>query len=97
MSDHWEVEGQKHDQSKTLDTDDLSADSHTYALLWTADTIAYHLDNVEVGRFPSLGLHNPMYMIISMGMDGDWNKSAGYSAQPDAHAKMVVQFVKSYQ
>jgi hypothetical protein len=45
----------------------------------------------------NLGLHSPMYMIISMGMDGDWNKRDGYSAQPDAHATMVVQFVKSYQ
>jgi hypothetical protein len=97
ISDHWKVEGQKHDQSATLDTVDLSADFHTYGLLWTADTIAYYLDNVEVARFPNLGLHSPMYMIISMGMDGDWNKTDGYIARQDARAKMLVQFVKTYQ
>jgi Glycosyl hydrolases family 16 len=97
MSDHWKVDGQKHDQSKTLDTVDLSNDFHTYGLFWMPDTITYYLDNVEVGRFPNLGLHSPMYLIISMGMDGDWNKTDGYRARPDAHAKMVVQFVKSYR
>lgn len=93
MSDHGKVDGQKHDQSKTLDT----VDFHTYGLPWMADTIAYYLDNVEAGRLPNLGLHSPMYMIISMDMAGDWNKTDSYSAQPDAHVKMVVQFVKSHQ
>jgi beta-glucanase (GH16 family) len=97
MSDHWKVDAQKHDQRKTLDTVELCADFHTYGLLWMADTIAYYLDNVEVGRFQNLGPHSPMHTIISMGMDGDWNKTDGYSTQPDAHAKMVGQFVKSYQ
>jgi hypothetical protein len=93
MSDYRRVGGQRHDQSETLDTVDLSADVPNYGLFWMADTIAHYLDNVEIGRVPNLG--SPMYMIISMGKDGDWNKADGYRAQPDAHANMVVQFVKT--
>ena len=76
-SDHRRVDRQKRDQSKTLDKVDLSADFATYGLLWMADTIAHYPDSVEIGRFPNLGLHSPMYLIGSMDMDGDWNKTGG--------------------
>ena len=76
-SDHRRVDRQKRDQSKTLDKVDLSADFATYGLLWMADTIAHYPDSVEIGRFPNVGLHSPMYLIVSMDMDGDWNKTGG--------------------
>jgi hypothetical protein len=81
---------------KVLETVDLSADFHTYGALWTKDTIVFYFDGVEQARFPNVALHKPMYMIISMGMDGAWNKQQGFVAKPDARAQMMVQYVKAY-
>ena len=82
---------------KSLDTMDLSADFHTYGALWTANEIVFYFDGVEQARFPNVAIRKPMFMIISMGTDGDWNKQQGFFTPPDAHAQMMVQYVKAYQ
>jgi len=98
MSHKWGgPETGKKNQGFTLDTIDLSRDFHTYGLLWTAETIAYYLDDVQVAKFSNPGLHYPMYMIISSGMDGSWNEQEHFMAAHDAHSAMQVKWVKAYQ
>jgi hypothetical protein len=97
LGHQWKgADGKKHSERMSLDTTDLSTGFHTYGVLWTADAIVYYRDNVEVGRFANPGLHRPMYLIVSMGMDGDWNKQEGFVAAPDAHARMDIQSVRAY-
>ena len=87
---------QWHSLGIKYNTDDLSQDFHTYAVLWTPDAVVSYLDDKEVGRLENFGLHRPLYFIINMAMDGDWNKKDGFVAAPDAHTKLMVQYIKAY-
>ena len=103
MSVHWYLPGQKtqvpppNGHGKKLDTVDLSADFHTYGMRWTAEKVTYYLDDKAVAEFPNEALRRPMYILLDLAMDGDWNKKLGYIAKPDAHAQIEIQFVKAYQ
>jgi hypothetical protein len=90
------VEGQKHSQGKLLTTPDLSTAFHTYGVLWTASTIAYYRDDIEVAHYPNQGLNQRMYILLNIAMDGDWNKQQGFVAAPDARASMDVEYVRAY-
>lgn len=97
LGHQWgEAAGLKHSQRLTLDTLDLSQAFHTYGVLWTPDVIAYYRDGSEIGRFKNPGIKRPMYLIVSIGMDGDWNKREGFVAAPNAHATMQVSSVRAY-
>jgi beta-glucanase (GH16 family) len=90
------VEGQKHSQGKLLTTPDLSTAFHTYGVLWTATTIAYYRDDIELAHYPNQGLNQRMYILLNIAMDGDWNKQQGFVAAPDARASMDVEYVRAY-
>jgi hypothetical protein len=65
----------------------------TYGVLWTRPEIVWYVDDVEVFRTPNPGIHDPMYMIVSMGAGG-WN---GNAIAPDfTSAQMIVDHVKAF-
>jgi hypothetical protein len=66
---------------------------HDYGVLWTADKIVWYVDDSEVFSAPNPGIHDPMYVIVSMG-NGGWNGNALPLAFTNAH--MVVDFVRIF-
>ena len=87
----------KNSERGEINSEDLSADFHTYGVLWTEASIVYYRDDVEVGRFQNRGLHDPMYMILSIGMDGSWNEQLKLQSPPDAAGDMLIDFVHVYR
>lgn len=84
LGHNWGVikDGRKRSAGETLNGPDLSADFHTYGVLWTAQSIVYYRDATEVAHFSNPGLREPMYLILSMGTDGDWNNNKASSQNP---------------
>ncbi|MGY4472355.1 hypothetical protein ACVWWK_008064 [Bradyrhizobium sp. LB9.1b] len=76
---------------------DLSSDFHTYGVLWTETSVVYYRDDLEVGRFKNRGLSDPMYVVLSIGMDGTWNEQLKISSSPDAAGDMLVDFIRVYR
>jgi beta-glucanase (GH16 family) len=76
---------------------DLSKDFHVYGVLWTPDVIVYYRDDTEIARLANQGLHLPLYLIISIGTDGDWNRKKGFFAPPDASGDLLVDYIRAYQ
>lgn len=67
---------------------------HAYGVLWTKTEIAWYVDDIEIFRAPNPGIHDPMYLIVSMGAGG-WNNN-----QLDANfsvATMTVDYVRAYR
>ena len=103
MSVHWYLPGQQtqvpppNGQGTKMDTVDLSADFHTYGVRWTDKKVTYYFDDKAVAEYANEALHRPMYILLNLAMDGDWNKKLGYVAKPDARAQIEIQFIRAYQ
>jgi len=76
---------------------DLSDDFHVYGALWTEREIVYYRDDLEVGRFTNKDLHEPMYIILSIGMDGSWNTQLDLHSSPSGSGDMLIDFVRAYR
>ena len=76
--------------------DDLSRDFHLFGVLWSKNSIVYYRDDIEIARFDNKGLFDPMYMIVNVAMDGDWNAKEGFRATPDATGDLLVDYVRAY-
>jgi serralysin len=76
---------------------DLSKDFHLYGVLWTPRVIVYYRDDREIARSDNNGLHLPMYLIVSIGTDGDWNRKQGFFAPADASGDLLVDYIRAYE
>jgi serralysin len=76
---------------------DLSKDFHVYGVLWTPRVVVYYRDDYEIARFANNGLHLPLYLIVSIGTDGDWNRKEGFVAPPDAKGDLLVDYIRAYK
>lgn len=89
--------GPKESQRYDVKAEDLSKDFHVYGVLWTPSVIVYYRDDSEIARFTNNGLHLPLYLIVSIGTDGDWNRKKGFFASPDAKGDLLVDYVRAYK
>lgn len=68
---------------------------HTYGVLWTADKIAWYVDDSEVAETPNPGLNDSMYLLVAIAVGGPWG------GHPDAAtrfpAKLVIDHIRAYQ
>lgn len=69
----------------------------TKGVLWTRDTISWYREDVLIGSMANPGIHHPLFMIVDLAMDGNWNAQQGYVADPAASASMDIDFIKAWQ
>jgi beta-glucanase (GH16 family) len=93
----WGPWGNKSSERFERGTTDLSRDFHVYGALWTAEEITYYVDDREIGKFPNPGLHQPLFLLINLAMDGDWNKQMGFRAADDLEASMTIDYIRAYK
>lgn len=68
---------------------------HTYGVLWSRNELVWYLDDKEVAHHANTGLHDPMYMLISLSVGGSWG---GYpNASTHFPAQMVIDYVRAYE
>ncbi len=67
-----------HSQSQFRNqTPDLAEDFHVYAVKWTADTIVWFFDGLQVASMPTPSdTHKPMYIIFSISRWADIGRVA---------------------
>jgi beta-glucanase (GH16 family) len=70
-------------------------DYNTYAVLWRPDAIFWYINGRQVAETPTPPeLHRPMYMLVNLGVGGDW------PGDPDAStsfpAKMQIDWIRAY-
>jgi beta-glucanase (GH16 family) len=74
---------------------DLSDGFHSYGTLWTADTITYYLDGIQVFSMatPS-GMSEPMYLLAGLAVGGNWPGAPdGTTAFP---AEFQIDYIRAY-
>ena len=76
---------------------DASAAFHTYGVDWEPDTITFYMDGNVIATAPTpASMHQPMYMIVGMGVGtpGSW------AGAPDANtvfpATMQIDYIRAY-
>lgn len=74
---------------------DVTKNWHTWGVKWTAETIVWYVDGVEIFRAPTpKDMHTPMYMLVNLAIGGGW-AGAPNSATPFP-AEMKVDYVRAY-
>lgn len=92
LTAHSEATGE-HTQVRSVANVASTEGFHTYGLLWTEDELVWYFDDVEVARAETpADMHDPMYMIVNMGLGG-W---AGTPAD-DLTAEMQIDYIRAYQ
>jgi beta-glucanase (GH16 family) len=74
---------------------DASRGFHTYAILWTADTVTYFVDGIKTAELPNVS-NQPMYMLADLDVGGP----RSWEGEPDATSlpsSLRIQFVRAYQ
>ena len=70
---------------------DLSQGFHSYGTLWTADSITYYLDGMEVYSMQTpAGMNEPMYLIAGLAVGGNW------PGAPDGTTQFPAEFQIDY-
>ena len=70
---------------------DLSLGFHSYGTLWTADSITYYLDGMEVYSMATpAGMDEPMYLLASLTVGGNW------PGAPDETTQFPAEFQIDY-
>jgi beta-glucanase (GH16 family) len=70
---HSLVDGKHLSESGAVNLPDLSLDFHTYAVDWEKDKIQWYFDGNEIFRRPTPeGMHQPMYILLNLGVGGGW-------------------------
>jgi beta-glucanase (GH16 family) len=70
---HWPTRpdyGEK--KSTTIKVPSNTGTWRTYGVLWTAHSLVWYVDDVEVARTSNPGLHRPMYLIANLAIGGGW-------------------------
>jgi hypothetical protein len=71
---------------------DLSAAYHVYGMLWTASTMTFYVDGLQVYSTPTpTNMNQPYYPIIDLGLGGGWP-----TGSTPAVNDMLVQYVRVY-
>lgn len=80
--------------SKTARQYDAGARMTTHGLLWTPTMISWFQNDLEVATTPThASQHDPMSLIINLGVGGNWAGAPDPGAFP---AKLMVEGVKAY-
>lgn len=67
---------------------------HTYGLLWTEEELVWYFDGAEVARADTPeDMHDPMYMIVNMGLGG-WAGTPENGLETPA--EMKVDYIRAY-
>lgn len=93
LTAHSEASGE-HTQARTVANVASTEGFHKYGLLWTPEELVWYFDDVEVARTDTPpDMHDPMYMIVNLGVGG-WAKTpADGLATP---AEMKVDYIHAY-
>jgi beta-glucanase (GH16 family) len=67
---------------------------HVYGLWWSATTIAWYVDGVEVARMDNPGIHEPLYVIANLAMGGKWGGSA--PADIALPKRLAIDWIRVY-
>ena len=71
---------------------DMTQGFHVYGMLWTAATMTFYCDGVQLWQTPTPAIMNqPYYPIIDLGLGGGWPTDVT-PPQND----MIVQYVRVY-
>ncbi len=67
---------------------------HTYGVLWTATTLSWYVDGVEVSSTATpADMNKPMYMLVDLAVGGNF---PGSPASNFTSAQMEVDYVRAY-
>jgi serralysin len=67
---------------------------HTYGVLWTATSIEFFIDHVEVNSIPTPSdMHTPMYMLANLAIGGYW---PGDAPTTFTSAQMKIAYIRAY-
>jgi beta-glucanase (GH16 family) len=77
---------------ETVQTDDLSAGWHVYAIDWSQERIIWYLDGTEYWRYekPKNIPNERMYILINLAVGGEW------PGPPDESTKFPAKFAIDY-
>ncbi|MFK7993353.1 MAG: family 16 glycosylhydrolase [Granulosicoccus sp.] len=89
--------GEKH-SSPTMESiadQDLSADFHTYGVLWEPELVVWYVDGVEVKRVEGIRVSDePMNIVTQLVMGSDWIGDPEPSAVP---AVLEIDYIRAWQ
>ena len=95
VSWHSNVGGKHTADSKAIEVPDMSAEFHTYSVVWEKDTLMWFFDDVQVAsRSTPEDFHLPMYMLINLAVGGGWPGSPDKTTQ--FPAKYTIDWVRAY-
>jgi beta-glucanase (GH16 family) len=95
VSWHSNVGGKHTADSKAIEVPDMSADFHTYSVVWEKDTLMWFFDDVQVASKPTPeDFRLPMYMLINLAVGGGWPGSPDKTTQ--FPAKYTIDWVRAY-
>ena len=95
VSWHSNVGGKHTADSKAIEVPDMSADFHTYSVVWEKDTLMWFFDDVQVAsRSTPEDFHLPMYMLINLAVGGGWPGAPDKTTQ--FPAKYTIDWVRAY-
>lgn len=72
---------------------DPAADFHVYSALWTQGTITYYVDGRPMGRFENTYWHQPMDLVLSLGLRAPLDVTP---SPQDFPTSMVVDYVRCW-
>jgi beta-glucanase (GH16 family) len=89
---HTDVTGTPTSTTNTIQVANATTQYHDYGVLWTASTISWYVDGVEVASEATpADMHQPMYMVLNLATGGSWGGAAtGQTGQ------LQVSYVKAY-
>jgi beta-glucanase (GH16 family) len=95
VSWHSNVGGKHTSDAKAIDVPDMSADFHTYSVVWEKDRLMWFFDDVQVAsRSTPEDFHLPMYMLINLAVGGGWPGSPDKTTQ--FPARYTIDWVRAY-
>jgi beta-glucanase (GH16 family) len=95
VSWHSNVGGKHTADSKAIEVPDMSAEFHTYSVVWEKDTLMWFFDDVQVAsRSTPEDFHLPMYMLINLAVGGGWPGSPDKTTP--FPAKYTIDWVRAY-
>jgi serralysin len=69
---------------------------HVYGLLWTAEELVWYRDGQETLRRRNEGFHDPMFLILSMGMGG-WEEGNKPGPETKLPNRFLIDWVRVYE
>ena len=95
VSWHSNVGGKHTADSKAIEVPDMSAEFHTYSVVWEKDTLMWFFDDVQIAsRSTPEDFHLPMYMLINLAVGGGWPGSPDKTTP--FPAKYTIDWVRAY-